>query len=192
AHQKPRTEKPSRKFAASQNRKPLITKVNSPSVRMFTGSVRIRSTGRISAFSSESTSAATSAAPKLRTCTAGISQARASRLTALMIQATMSDSMGVLRSCSTAREAAGARPAGAASLHEQHGNAGDLAHAARDGADQQIAQPRAAFRAEDHHREAVGVGRLRDVVGDRSHPEEAVVRVVQSSQQLARAADMLR
>ena len=42
----------------------LMTRVNSPRVRMFTGSVRMRTRGRMNALTIPSTSAATMAAPK--------------------------------------------------------------------------------------------------------------------------------
>ena len=64
--QKPATAKPWMNEPTNQNSSPFSTKMNSPSVRMVTGSVSSTSTGRITALIRPSTSAATSAAAEAR------------------------------------------------------------------------------------------------------------------------------
>jgi len=70
--QKPATTKFWMNEPTNQNRRPFSTKMNSPSVRMVTGSVSRNSTGRTTAFMRPSTSAATSAVVKLATLIPGI------------------------------------------------------------------------------------------------------------------------
>src|SRR3989339_1451640 len=62
AGQKPATKKPSTKLATNQNSKAFITNVNSPSVKMFTGNVRITKTGFMTAFTKPKIKAAIKAA----------------------------------------------------------------------------------------------------------------------------------
>src|SRR5688572_23472528 len=86
AGQKPPTSKPSSQVPTIQNRSPFSTKMNRPSVRIVTGSVSSTRTGRTTALIRPSTSAATSAAPKLDTVMDGIRYATAISATALISQ----------------------------------------------------------------------------------------------------------
>src|SRR4029079_4774422 len=61
ADKKPATWKPSTNEPTNQNRRPLITKMNSPSVSKVAGKVSKTSTGRMNVLISPSTSAAISA-----------------------------------------------------------------------------------------------------------------------------------
>src|SRR5262252_11008730 len=86
ADQNPPTVNPFTQVATSQKRSALITNTNIPSVRIVAGSVSSTRIGRISAFTSASTAAATTAVQKLSTCTEGTTYGSASNASALISQ----------------------------------------------------------------------------------------------------------
>src|SRR5690242_10724370 len=84
--QKPITTKPCTKLPTHQKRSPLITKMKRPSVRRVAGRVSSTRIGRRMVFTRPSTSAASSAAPKLETMIVGMRYATAISETVLISQ----------------------------------------------------------------------------------------------------------
>ncbi len=71
AHQKPSTVKPGTILLVSRMRSALITKVNSPNVKMFIGNVKKTRIGFKRILKMPRTKATRSAVQKLATCTPG-------------------------------------------------------------------------------------------------------------------------
>ena len=71
AHQKPSTWNPGTIALTSKTKKPIITKVNKPSVAMFTGKVRIKSRGPKNALTIARSTATMTAVRKPETVTPG-------------------------------------------------------------------------------------------------------------------------
>src|SRR5258708_4276159 len=94
-HQKPATTKPWMNEPTNQKSRPLITKMNRPSVRIVAGSVSRIRIGRITVLTRPSTSAATSAEAKVATLTPGSRYATATSATVLISQTTSRRSKGL-------------------------------------------------------------------------------------------------
>src|SRR5581483_10952619 len=84
--QKPSTRKPCTHDPTSQKRRPLITRMKRPSVRIVTGSVSSTSTGRMRVLTRPRINAATSADTKSATCTKGSTYGRKKSAAALISQ----------------------------------------------------------------------------------------------------------